>query len=158
MHDWLDGAYCWELKENMYLGIKLNPADVRKSIYSYINSKRTTAICSFEEKYRDRKGHPFLYGVSIFDQIIKYINKSDGYLDIRIPYVLVEQKRALQYICKRLECQYYIMNFETNLSNMKFLEKECQLIVYLFIKYNLTERKNIKDSIILYLQKKKYRN
>ena len=152
MHDWLDGVQCWELKENMYLKIEFNSMEVRKAIYSYINSERTSAMCYYEDKYRHRVGHPFFYGITVLDEIINYIRTdAEGYLDIRIPYVLVEQKRALQYICKKLESQFHLVDFETNLSNMILLEKGCERIVNLFLKYNLTCRDGIKNSIILAL-------
>lgn len=147
-HDWLDGIHCWELKENMYLGIGLNPAEIRKSLHAYFESERSTAICYYEEKYRKKYGHPFYYGVSVYDQIIKYVKRTDSFLDIRIPYILFEQKKAIKYICERLDAQYRLMDFASNMSNLSKLEKSCEIIVNLFLKYNFSRHASIKTSII----------
>lgn len=146
-HDWLDGVHCWELKEGMYLRMWLSPNEVRKNIRMYLDSVRVPAIVHYETRYRNRYDYHYCFGLDIYGQLIKYV-RDNSWMDFRIPYVMIEQKRVLQYICQVLESQYRLIDFETNLNNMKILERNNSIIMNLFLKYNMTGNIRIKESII----------
>ncbi len=147
-YDWLDGIHCWHIKEKMYLCIGIDTCLTKKMLRDYIKHKKTEAFTKIESLRRGRYGEPFYYGLDVYRAIANYVKRATGYLDIRIPYIILEQKKVLKYICNKLESQYKLVDYKSNMTNLEILEKEIIIIQSWFIKYNITGDIRIKDILI----------
>lgn len=147
-YDWLEGVHCWRLREKMYSCIVINPVLVKKGINSYLQSRKTEACTCLESIRRGNRGEPFVYGIRIYDEIKQYVLEEKEDLDVRIPYVFIEQKKILMYIIGILEKQYRLQLYEEQKNNIDRLTEQNVIIQNLFIKYNLLKKDSIKDKII----------
>jgi len=152
-YDWLEGVHCWKLRENMYSCLVINPVLVKKGIKDYLQSRKTDACTYLESIRRGNYGKPFVYGINIYDEIKEYVLKTEGTLDLRIPYVYIEHKRIIKCIIEKLQKQYRIFSYEEQLSNINEMIEQNVIIQNLFVKYNLLIRDTIKDKIIAQINK-----
>ncbi len=152
-YDWLDGIHCWHFKEGIYLGINIDVKLLKHNLNNYILGKRTQALSEIE--MGRRANGIYYYGTKIYDVICQYVSQADDYIDDKIPYIFVEHKRLLKYVCDRLKVQCKINNYQLHVEHIKDLEKRGIIIQNLFLKYNNKNSVDIKDRIIEQLVKMK---
>ncbi|MFG6378469.1 MAG: hypothetical protein K1W19_09175 [Lachnospiraceae bacterium] len=143
-YDWLDGVQCWSFKNDIYFAINIDKGKTKELLKEYLNSKKTVALTKYED---DRRGKEFKYGVAVYDEILRYIEYTEYNLDSRIPYVLIEHKRILCYLCSYFQERFLLENYEINIEKIKKIEKNIIIVQNLFLKFNLTRNKNIKEKI-----------
>lgn len=149
-YDWLDGIHCWRPKEDMYLGIGIDSMFVKKMINQYLKHKRSTALTLIEDRRRNKYGYQFIYGIDIYKELIKYVSNTSDYLDERFPYIIVEHKKILKYVCRKLKYQYKLNYSDENLKQIEVLEEQSIILQNLFLIFNISNSNNkkIKDRII----------
>lgn len=133
-YDWFEGIVMIKINESPYKAIGYNIPMIKNGITNYIKSKNYNWITAYE--YGNRNDQIYVYGLNIYFQIQNYIDKLNGWCDIRLFYTLYEHKRYLVFLCKELYYKNKVCNASQHYVKLKYLENQTKILYFLVLKYN----------------------
>jgi len=156
--DWLDGIRLYKLKEDPFVGLGYNTDYIKEQCEDYLEGKLPVSITNIERRRRIDIPDRFEYGTKIYGEMVDYIKRLDvgedtwenG--DVRMFYAIYDHMNVYVYLIRQLLQRKQIINGDELYKKAVLLRDKAKKLYMNILKYNLTGKSRVKDSIISSLQ------
>lgn len=152
--DWYDGIRLYKLKEDPFVGLGYNAEYIAEQCRNYLKGELPVSISNIEKRRRIDIPDRFTYGINIYDEMISYVKRlehngdtwENG--DVRMFYAIFDHMNVYTYLIKQLMQRNQIVDADILYKKAVLLTEKAKKMYMNIIKYNLTGKQRVAESLI----------